>query len=118
MNNEKFEFQDAGNFNVVFDEEDNSKKIPNPIESADKYGSLAAKHIDKIIKAISFFVSLSILLIFLAISVILVLLDDFFIVIAAIIGVVGVILSLISLFLIYGLGHIISQNNEILCKLD
>lgn len=82
-----------------------------------EYGNGAFRHIDKIIKVISFIVAIAILLMFFAIAAVLVMLDQSFKVIAIGVVVLGVILSLISLFLIYGIGHIITQNKQILRRL-
>ena len=89
----------------------------NTSKMADDYADKAIKKIDKIIKVISFVVSIGILLIFLAASAILFMMDNSFYLLAIGIFVVGLVISLITLFLIYGLGHIITQNNEILKKL-
>lgn len=81
------------------------------------YGNGVFKHLDKIIKAISFIVSLGILLMFAAVAAVLVMLDKIFAVVAVAVFIVGIILSLIVLFLIYAVGHLISQNNEIIKRL-
>ena len=81
------------------------------------YGNGVFKHLDKIIKAISFIVSLGILLMFAAVAAVLVMLDKIFAVVAVAVFIVGIILSLMVLFLIYAVGHLISQNNEIIKRL-
>ena len=81
------------------------------------YGNGVFKHLDKIIKAISFIVSLGILLMFAAVAAVLVMLDKIFAVVAVAVLIVGIILSLVVLFLIYAVGHLISQNNEIIKRL-
>ena len=58
-----------------------------------------------------------VLALFFGIAAILMLLDQSFKVIALAVIVVGVILSLISLFLIFGIGHIITLNKQILKRL-
>ena len=58
-----------------------------------------------------------IFLIFTALAAVLIILDKIFFVISIGLIVVGAILAIIIMFLIYGTGHIISQNNEILKKL-
>ena len=68
----------------------------------ENYGNGVFKHLDKIIKAISFIVALMILLVFAAVAAVLI---------------VGIVLSIIILFLIYAVGHLISQNNEIIRRL-
>ena len=67
--------------------------------------------------SISFIVSLGILLVFTAAAAVLVMLDKIFAIIAVAVFAVGIILAIIALFLIYAIGHIISQNNEIIKKL-
>lgn len=81
------------------------------------YSKVGVSHMDKIIKAIAILLSLTTFLIFVGAALIVVYLDKSFTAIAVAIGVVGVIISFIVLFLIYGLGQIISQNNEILRRL-
>ena len=81
------------------------------------YGNGMFRHIDKIIKAISFIVSVAILLIFVAGAVVLFMLDKIFAVVSVALVIVGIILSIITLFLRYAVGHIVSQNNEIIKRL-
>ncbi len=81
------------------------------------YSKVGISHMDKIIKAIAILLSLTVFLIFVAAALLVVYLDKSFTAIAIAIGVVGVIISFIILFLIYGLGQVISQNNEILKRL-
>ena len=106
-NNEEFIFEDIS-----------SSTIPKSKSSlktvTENYGNGVFKHLDKIIKAISFIVAIGILLIFAAVAVVLVMLDKIFAVVSAAVFIVGIILALISLFLIYAIGHLISQNNEIM----
>ena len=75
------------------------------------------RHLDKVIKAISFIVALLVAAVFFIIAAIVVTLDASFKFIALAIVIVGIILALICLFLIYGLGHIITQNKQILRRL-
>lgn len=109
-NNEDYLFEDIS-----------SSSIPNSKNSfkavTENYGNGVFKNLDKIIKAISFIVAIGILLIFAAIAVVLVMLDKIFAVVSVVIFIVGIILALISLFLIYAIGHLISQNNEIIKRL-
>lgn len=81
------------------------------------YGNGVFKHLDKIIKAISFIVAVGILLLFAAVAAVLVMLDKIFAIVAVAVFIVGIILSIISLFLIYAIGQLISQNNEIIRRL-
>ena len=52
-----------------------------------------------------------------AVAAVLVMLDKIFAVVAVAVLIVGIILSLVVLFLIYAVGHLISQNNEIIKRL-
>lgn len=90
------------------------KKVEKAVKVVDDYGEGAFKHIDKIIKVISFIVAFGVLLVFAAGAVVLYMLDKVFMLVAVGVLILGVILSLISLFLIYAIGHIISQNKELL----
>ena len=83
----------------------------------ENYGNGVFKHLDKIIKAISFIVALMIILVFAAVAAVLIMLDKIFAVVAVGVFIVGIVLSIIILFLIYAVGHLISQNNEIIRRL-
>lgn len=83
----------------------------------ENYGNGVFKHLDKIIKALSFIISLVVLLAFAGVAALLFMVDKIFAIISVAVFIVGVIISIIVLFLIYALGHLISQNNEILKKL-
>jgi len=121
-------FENNENMQPIY--EDISSHSPSPVKdsakkavkatkkAADNYGNSAFKNIDKVIKIIAFIVSLTTLLIFGAGAAIVYFMDKSLILICALILFVGVATSLISLFLIFGFGHIISQNKAILKKLD
>ena len=79
----------------------------------ENYGNGVFKHL----KAISFIVALMILLVFAAVAAVLIMLDKIFAVVAVGVFIVGIVLSIIILFLIYAVGHLISQNNEIIRRL-
>ena len=83
----------------------------------ENYGNGVFKHLDKIIKAISFIVALMILLVFAAVAAVLIMLDKIFAIVAVGVFIVGIVLSITILFLIYAVGHLISQNNEIIKRL-
>lgn len=85
--------------------------------AADVYGNTAFKNIDKGIKFIAFFISITFFLLFLAGAVVVYFFDKTLILVSALLLVAGCVISLIFLYLIYGLGHIISQNKEILRRL-
>ena len=109
-NNEDFMFEDISSSSLP--------KTKNSLKAVSQnYGNGVFKHLDKIIKAISFIVSIGILLMFAAVAAVLVMLDKIFAVVAVAVLIVGIILSLMVLFLIYAVGHLISQNNEIIKRL-
>lgn len=81
------------------------------------YENGALRHIDKVVKAISFIVAIGILLIFTALAAVLVTLDKIFAAIAVAVFIAGIILALISLFIIFALGHTITLCKEILKRL-
>ena len=85
--------------------------------TAKEYSKKAVTNIDKVVKAISFIVAAFVLLVFAAAALVLFLMDKAFLVIAAAVLAVGIVFALIFLFIIYGIGHIITQNNEILKKI-
>jgi len=101
----------------VFEDISSSSKPKGIITSSNEYANGASRHLDKIIKAISFIVALLVAAIFFVIAAVIVQLDESFKIIALAIVIVGIILALICLFLIYGLGHIITQNKQILRRL-
>lgn len=111
----------ADNNEDLMFEDISSSSLPKTKSSlkavSQNYGNGVFKHLDKIIKAISFIVSLGILLMFAAVAAVLVMLDKIFAVVAVAVLIVGIILSLMVLFLIYAVGHLISQNNEIIKRL-
>ncbi len=84
---------------------------------SEKYADKAITNIDKTIKAISFIVAIGIFLVFAAVAAVLIFLDKIFIIVAVGVAVIGIVLAIISLFIIYGIGHIITQNNDILRRL-
>ena len=75
------------------------------------------RNIDKIVKAIAFIVAIAIIVLTLGVAAVLIILDDIFTIVAIGVVICGTILALIFLFLIYALGHIITQNKKILRKL-
>ena len=102
----------------VFEDISSSSKSKKGIRaSSNDYANGAMRHLDKVIKAISFIVALLVAAVFFIVAAIVVTLDANFKFIALAIVIVGIILALICLFLIYGLGHIITQNKQILRRL-
>ena len=104
------------NFDIVFEDiSSHSEKPSDKVKRfADSYGKGAFKNIDRIIKIISFIVAAAVFVLFLCVAVVLVIIDKAFIFLSALALLLGAALALIFLFLIYAIGHIISQNNEIL----
>lgn len=103
---------------MVFEDiSSSSPKNIKPIAELEEHSNRAFKNIDKTIKTLAFVVSIGIFLIFAVLAAVLIILDKIFFVVSIGLIVVGAILAIIIMFLIYGTGHIISQNNEILKKL-
>ena len=84
---------------------------------ADNYGEKGLKNVDKVIKVIAYVVSIGFFLIFLAGAGLVYFFDNTLIFLSALILVFGTVISLIFLYLIYGLGEVIAQNKEILRRL-
>ena len=85
---------------------------------SDDYGEFSFKNIAGMIKLIAFVVSISVALLFLVAAAIVFILDKTLFFLSALILLFGFAVALISLYLIYGLGLLISQNKEILRRLD
>ena len=102
---------------MVFEDISSSSPRVKKDKPSKVYAEGAFKNIDKVIKAISFLISIGTFLIFAGLAVLLAMFDSVFILISIGLAIFGIILSLILLFLIYGLGHIITQNKEILKRL-
>ena len=102
---------------MVFEDISSSSPYSKKKSAADVYAEGAFKNIDKVIKAISFLISIGTFLIFAGIALVLALFDSVFIILSIGLAIFGILFSLILLFLIYGLGHIITQNKEILKRL-
>ncbi len=120
MDNNDFTFEDISsdsNESVL----EKSKRIAKQTAeiaklTADSYGNKAFKNIDRVIKLISFVVAIATFLIFLVGAVVLYLVDKALIFPCALILLLGAAVSLCSLFLIYGLGHLITQNRQLLAQ--
>lgn len=94
------------------DKESVSNKKPNFLSRIADFFKI--KNIDKIVKIIAFVVSIAILLIFIAVAVVLVLIDEIFMIVAVALLILGLLVSLINLFILYGMGHILTQNEKII----
>ena len=112
------EFEDISSISPAEKRKRTVKKAAKVVgNSVSGYSRVGISHMDKIIKAIAILLCITVILIFAAAALLLVYLDKSFTAIAVAIGVVGVIVAFIVLFLIYGLGQVITQNNEILKRL-
>ncbi len=85
---------------------------------AEKYGNGIFKSLGTIIKCIAFLICFTIIIGSFIAAYFVFTFDKTFLAIAAGIVVVGLIVGLINLFIIYGIGHVICQNNEILSRLN
>ena len=91
------------------------KKSTRPVY---RYGKGIFKSLGTIIKAVAFLIAFAVLAVFLLAAFLLYSRDPLFASIALGIVIAGVIVSTIIMFLIFGYGHIICQNNEILRRLE
>ena len=97
----------------------NTKKAVSTAKKlSDDYGEFSFKNIAGMIKLIAFVVSIGVALLFLVAAAIVFILDKTLFFLSALILLFGFAVALISLYLIYGLGLLISQNKEILRRLD
>ena len=97
----------------------NTKKAVSTAKKlSDDYGEFSFKNIAGMIKHIAFVVSIGVALLFLVAAAIVFVLDKTLFFLSALILLFGFAVALISLYLIYGLGLLISQNKEILRRLD
>ena len=114
-----FEFASFEDINSSFVQEPTKK---NPLDyikyGLGKFEDFFLNNLGKIIKIISFVVAVAILLVFLGIGIVLSMLDKFFVFIAVILFILGLIVAAISMFIIFGLGQVICQNDEILKKFN
>lgn len=92
----------------------NTKVIESQETVSQKALNKAVTHLDKVIKISSFVAALGVLAFFGAIGGVLIYVDKSFTTIAVGVFAIGVVISLITLFTIYGIGQIISQNNILL----
>lgn len=92
-----------------------SEQKPDPLT---EYGNGVFKKLGGIIKAISFIVSFFMFAVILVLALLLYTVDSFFLPISIALLIFGAALALITMFLIYGLGQVICQNNEILRRLE
>lgn len=102
---------------MTFEDISSSTSVKKRKSASKEYGEGAFKNIDKVIKVISFLVSISTFLVSAVIAVVLALYDSVFLIISIGLLIFGILMALLLLFLIYGLGHIITQNKEILKRL-
>ena len=97
----------------------NTKKAVSTAKKlSDDYGEFSFKNIAGMIKIIAFVVSIGVALLFLVAAAVVLILDKTLFFLSALILLFGFAIALIFLYLIYGLGLLISQNKEILRRLD
>ncbi|MBQ8204147.1 MAG: hypothetical protein IJZ75_07730 [Clostridia bacterium] len=89
-------------------------KINEPVE---KYGNAVANNLGLIIKTIAFVVAFAIIILTFLAAFLVFSKQPLYIAISLGIVILGTVIAAITLFLIYGLGHLIIQNNEILKRL-
>ncbi len=121
MSKEKKNVPDSND--VEFEDINSSSKSSYDVSShvgeyVEKYGNGIFKNLGMIIKCLAFIICFTVIVISFIGAYFIFSFDPLFIAIAAGIVVVGTIIGLIFLFLIYGMGHIICQNNEILTRLN
>ncbi len=91
------------------------KHKENPVSA---YGNTLFKNLGTIVKVISFIVAIAIIaVVFVAAFLILKIFDSFFTPVAIGIIIVGTVIAAFTFFIIYGIGHAICQNDEILRRL-
>ncbi len=112
-------FEDYGEFEDISSTSYKRKKaIKIDIgEMAESYGEGIFKNIDKIIKGIGFLLAAIIILAFLVLGVFIAKISIKYLFVSFLVLLAGIVIGAIVLFLVYGLGHIISQNDEIINKL-
>ena len=98
-------------------ESSEERPVKKPAKKSGKRKKGTARCLDKIVKAIAFLMALFVLILFAAGAFILYKMDKSFSMIALCVLIAGIAFSLITLFMIYAIGHIITQNNEILKRL-
>ena len=116
-NDDYFDYN-GGYFEDISSSSEPIKRRPTSVRGAViSYENGIFRNIGKIIKIISFVVAIAILLVFVGIAVMLVAVDKTFIAISIGVVIIGAVIAAICLFLIYGTGHIITQNDEIIRRL-
>lgn len=120
MNNQNYNFKQTGDMIDISSSTAKrppvSPKKPQPVKS---YGSGTSAFLGVIVKIISFVVAFaSIAVGGVGALIICRFLDEFFDSIAIAVFILSVVIGTISFFIIYGIGHIICQNNEILKRMN
>lgn len=93
------------------------KRKPQKSGPIANYGNGIFKNLGSIIKMISFFIAFAILAVSFVAAFFLFSKDSFFMAISLGILIFGIVVAAITMFIIYGIGHVICQNNEILRQL-
>lgn len=112
---ENFEFEPVEMEDISSTSSEFRKQNDGPITV---YGNGIAKNLGGIIKAIGFILAFVIIAVSFVIAYFLFSTEKFFMAISLAIIILGTVSGVIILFLIYGLGQIICQNNEILRRLN
>ena len=112
-------FEDYGEFEDISSTSYKRKKTfkVDVGEIAESYGEGIFKNIDKIIKGIGFVLAAIIILAFLTIGIFIAKISIKYLFVSFLVLLAGIIIGSIVLFLVYGIGHIISQNDEIINRL-
>lgn len=90
------------------------RKTENPVGV---YGNTLFKNLGTIIKVISFITAFAIVAVTFVIAYFLFKMDVFFMAIALGVIIVGTVIAAFTFFIIYGIGHVICQNDEILRRI-
>ncbi len=113
--NQEFIYEDITSNSPTASNKEKAKKIAKPIV---KYADGIFKHLGNVIKAIGFLIGFGIFGVCLFLGYYLYSKDPTFKLVSLAIITAGIVLGMIIMFLIFGLGHIICQNNEILRRLN
>ncbi len=117
MDNNEFDFTNDDMVDISSRSKSFAKTAKEFTEITEKYGNGVFKNLGTIIKCIAFILCFLTIIISIVGAFFLFSFDKFFIVLSLGIVVFGIVAGLIILFLIYGMGQIICQNNEIISRL-
>ncbi|MCQ2454808.1 MAG: hypothetical protein MJ090_01500 [Clostridia bacterium] len=117
MDNENRNYIPDDYIDIVSSSQPKSTAKTKAGEYVEEYENAIFKNIGNIIKFIAFVVCFTTIIISFVAAYFIFSFNALFMTIAAAIVLVGTIISVILLFIIYGLGHAICQNNEIISRL-